>query len=73
MIPVAKPYLGEEEVRAVEKVIRSGIIAQGPVVAQLEKDFAEYIGVKHAIMLNSGTAALHASLAVAGIKEGDEV
>ena len=73
MIPIAKPYLGEEEVKAVDAVIRSGIIAQGPIVAKLELDFAEYVGVKHAIMLNSGTAALHAALAVADIEPGDEV
>jgi perosamine synthetase len=73
MIHIAKPFIDEKEVDAVTKVIRSGIIAQGPVVKELEQKFAEYIGVKHAVMLNSGTAALHAALAVAGIKKGDEV
>jgi len=73
MIPIAKPYLGEEEILAVEKVLRSGIIAQGPKVRELEEKFAKFCGTKYAVAMNSGTAALHTSLNVAGIKKGDEV
>lgn len=73
MIPISKPYLGEEEVLAVEKVLRSGIIAQGPKVREAEEKFSKFCGTKYAIAVNSGTAALHTSLNVAGIKAGDEV
>ncbi len=73
MIPVAKPFLGEEEVESVNKVLRSGMLAQGPVVEQFENKFAEYCGVAHAVAVNSGTAALHAVLLASGIKAGDEV
>ena len=73
MIPIAKPFLGEEEIRAVVGVLKSGTIAQGPKVRELEEDFAALIGSKHAIAVNSGTAALHCSLYALDIKPGDEV
>jgi perosamine synthetase len=72
-IPIAQPSTGTEEESAVSVVIRSGMLAQGPSVAQFEEQFARYCGVQHAIAVNSGTAALHAALACAGIKAGDEV
>ena len=73
MIPIAKPYIGDEEIKAVSEVLKSGMIAQGPKVLELEKRFAEFCGTKHAVTLNNGTAALHTSLHVAGIKQGDDV
>ncbi|MDD1715957.1 MAG: DegT/DnrJ/EryC1/StrS family aminotransferase, partial [Methanolinea sp.] len=73
MIPVAKPFLDEQEIEGVEKVLLSGMLAQGPVVAKFEKQFAEYCSVNHAVAVNSGTAALHAVLLACGIKPGDEV
>ena len=73
VIPIAQPSTGTEEESASLSVIRSGMLAQGPAVAQFEEQFARYCDVKHAIAVNSGTAALHASLACAGIKPGDEV
>jgi perosamine synthetase len=72
-IPIAQPSAGPEEDAATSAVIRSGMLAQGPAVAQFEEKFARYCGVKNAIAVNSGTAALHAALACAGIKSGDEV
>ena len=72
-IPIAQPLTGAEEESAASAVIRSGMLAQGPAVAQFEEQFAHYCGVNHAIAVNSGTAALHAALACAGIKTGDEV
>jgi perosamine synthetase len=72
-IPIAQPSTGTEEESAASAVIRSGMLAQGPAVAQFEKQFAHYCDLKHAIAVNSGTAALHAALACAGIKTGDEV
>lgn len=73
MIPIAKPWLGEEEKKAVADVIDSGIIAEGPKVAEFENAFAEYIGVKYAVATSSGTTALHLALIAAGIKTSDEV
>ena len=73
MIPIAKPLLGSDEVRAVTDAIMSGIIAEGPRVSDFEQAFADHIGVEHAIAVNSGTAALHAALLAHGIGDGDEV
>jgi perosamine synthetase len=73
MIPIAKPIIEDEEVEEVVKVLRSGFIAQGPKVAEFEEDFAEYIGVKHAVASSSGTTALHLALLAAGVGPGDEV
>jgi len=73
MIHNAKPFIGDEEKKAVMEVMDSGMIAQGKKVKELEERFAEFCGTKHAVAVNSGTAALHASLYAAGIKEGDEV
>ena len=73
MIPIAKPLLGSDEVRAVTDTIMSGIIAEGPRVAEFEQAFADYIGVEYAIAVNSGTAALHTTLLSHGIGKGDEV
>ena len=73
MIPIAKPYIGEEEIKAVTEVLKSGIIAQGPKVHELEDKFAKFCGTEYAVSVNSGTAALHTALHVAGIKQDDEV
>lgn len=73
MIPISKPAIGENEQRAVERVLASGILAQGPRVAEFERAFAEYIGVKHAIASSNGTTALHVALLAHGIGEGDQV
>ncbi len=72
-IPVAKPDLGEEEIAAVAEVIRSGMIASGPKVAEFERRFAEYCGTKYAIATSNGTTSLHAGMLAAGIGPGDEV
>lgn len=73
MIPIAKPFIGEEEIQEVVNVLKSGFIAQGPKVAEFESIFADYIGVPHAIATSSGTTALHVALLCAGIGRGDEV
>ncbi len=73
MINVAKPIIGDEEKKAVVDVLESGMLAQGPKVKELEDNFAEYCGTRHAIAMNSGTAALHSALYAAGIGKGDEV
>lgn len=73
MIPISKPFIGREEISAVENVLKSGMIAQGPKVHEAEEKFAALCGSKYALAVNSGTAALHSALNAAGIKEGDEV
>ncbi len=73
MIPIAKPLIGQEEIRGVIDVLQSGTIAEGPKVKQFEEAFASYIGTKHAVAVNSGTAALHVALVARDIGPGDEV
>ena len=73
MIPIAKPLLGEEEKKAVLKVIESGILASGPKTKEFEENFAQYVGAKNALATTSGTTALHLGLLSLGIKKGDEV
>lgn len=72
-IPVIKPLVASRESAAAAAVIRSGWIMQGPQVGLLEKEFAEYIGTKHACAVSSGTAALHLALLACGVGAGDEV
>jgi dTDP-4-amino-4,6-dideoxygalactose transaminase len=73
MIPIAKPLISGEEIDGVVDVLRSGMIAEGPRVKEFEDAFKTFIGVDHAIAVNSGTAALHIALQARGIGEGDEV
>ena len=73
MIPVAKPTMGREEEEAVLAVLRSGQIAQGARVAELEARFAALVGTKHAVASTSGTASLHLNLLALGVGPGDEV
>lgn len=73
MIPIAKPLIGEEEIDAVTKVLRSGTIAEGQRVKDFEAAFADLTGTSHAVAVNSGTAALHVALLAHNIGAGDEV
>jgi perosamine synthetase len=72
-IPIAKPQLGEEEKAAVVAVLESGMLAQGQRVAEFEARFAELCGVRHAVAVASGTAALWLTLLAHEIGPGDEV
>jgi len=73
VIPHSRPTLDYTDEEALLTVIRSGHISQGKEVAALEGEFADFIGVKHAIAVSSGTAALHLSLVALGVGPGDEV
>lgn len=73
MIPSAKVIVGKEEEQGVLDVLRSGMLAQGPKVKELEERFAAYCGTKYAVAVNSGTAAVHTSLFALGINPSDEV
>jgi len=67
------PFIGEEEIAEVCDTLRSGWLGTGPKVRRLEDLFREYTGAKHAVAVNSCTAALHLSLLVSGVGPGDEV
>jgi dTDP-4-amino-4,6-dideoxygalactose transaminase len=73
VIPVMRPWLGEEEAEAAAEAVASGWIAQGPRVQEFEEAFAAAIGTPHAVAVSSCTAALHLALIAAEIGPGDEV
>ena len=72
-LPYALPLIEEDDIAGVVDSLKSGWIAKGPKTMEFEHQFAEYVGAKYAVALNSCTAALHLSLVAAGIGEGDEV
>lgn len=73
MIPITVVNFGENAERLVLEALRSGNVAQGPLVKRFEDRFAEMIGVKHAIAVNNGTTSLVAALHVLDLAPGDEV
>jgi len=74
LIPVAKPWIGLRERRAVDRVLRSGSLAQGPEVKVFEEEFsAELADGRPVVAVNSGTSGQHLGLLAAGIGPGDEV
>ena len=73
LVPFHRAPVGEEEVQAVSEVIRSGWLTMGPKTFEFEREFAKYVGARHAIAVSTGTAALHLSLEAAGVQAGDEV
>ena len=72
-IPYARQSISPDDTRAVEAVLKSDYLTQGPKVEEFEERLARYCGAKYAVALNSGTSALHSACFVAGIKAGDEV
>jgi perosamine synthetase len=73
MMRLTIPEIGEEEIQAVVRVLRSGYLVQGEQVQEFERLVAEYVGVRYAVAVSSGTAALHLALLALGIGPGDEV
>jgi dTDP-4-amino-4,6-dideoxygalactose transaminase len=69
-IPFSKPSLGVEEEEAVVAVLKSGWLTTGKVTREFEKAFSDFLGVRHTLAVNSGTAGLHLSLEAVGVKEG---
>ena len=73
MIPVAKPSISRAERRAVGKVMKSGMLAQGEEVLNFESEFSSMVGGRPCVAVNSGTSGLHIALMAAGVGRGDEV
>lgn len=77
MIQINQPQIGKEEIEAVIKVLKSGVLTHGlgagPMVTEFERSYREFVKANYAVALNSGTAALHSALVAAGVKPGDEV
>ncbi|MGB8707620.1 MAG: UDP-4-amino-4,6-dideoxy-N-acetyl-beta-L-altrosamine transaminase [Dehalococcoidia bacterium] len=71
-LPYGQHWIDERDVAVVVEVLKSDWITQGPKVDEFEKKVAEYCGARYAVAVSSGTAALHAACAVAGISSGDE-
>lgn len=72
-VKVAAPQIDDDDIAQAVRALRSGTLTSGPMVREFEAVFAARIGTEHAVAVNSGTAALHAALAAAGVGFGDEV
>jgi perosamine synthetase len=73
MIPYSRQLIDEDDIKAVVEVLRSDWLTTGPKVDEFERSIAEYVGTKEAVVVSSGTAALHSAIYAAGIGPGDEV
>src|SRR5580704_13531860 len=73
LLPFALPELGEAELNQIKEVLETGWITTGPKTHQFEQRFADYLGVKFAVAVNSCTAAMHLSLEAVGVEAGDYV
>ena len=72
-IPFHKASIGDDEINEVVDTLKSGWLTMGPKTIEFEKQFAQFIGVEHAVSMNSATACLHLALKAIGLNAGDEV
>jgi dTDP-4-amino-4,6-dideoxygalactose transaminase len=72
-VPFFRPSIDDEEIAAVTAVLRSGWLTTGQQARDFERDFAAYVGARHAVAVNSCTAALHLALEAVGVRRGDLV
>jgi perosamine synthetase len=72
-IPITKPFLGAEELAAVQRPLESGWLVQGPYVQEFENKFGRFVGVENAVATTSCTTALHLAVVALGLGPGDEV
>lgn len=72
-IPITKPFFGSEELEAIQKLLESGWVVQGPYVEAFEDKFSNFTGTSFSVATSSCTTALHIAVAALGLKPGDEV
>lgn len=72
-IPLSSPFIEDDDIRAVVDVLKTRWLSLGPKLGEFEKKFADYVGTKYAVAVNSGTSALHLAVKALGIGPGDEV
>jgi len=72
-LPYSRQMIGEDDIRAVAKVLRSPFLTQGPAVKEFENTLAKYAGARYCVAFSNGTAALHGAYFAAGFAKGDEV
>ena len=72
-LPFARPDFDGEEYQEIQAALEAGWVTSGPKTKQFEAEFAAYVGAKHAVAVNSCTAAMHLALEAIGLKAGDEV
>lgn len=73
MLPYGRQTISEDDIAAVVAALRSDFLTQGPLIEAFEKKFAERVGARHAVAVNSATAALHLAMQVADLGPGDRV
>lgn len=73
IIPYGKHHIDEQDINAVKSTLKSGWLTQGPAISAFEKNLADYVGVKYAVVVSSATAGLHLSYMALGLKQGDKV
>jgi dTDP-4-amino-4,6-dideoxygalactose transaminase len=73
VIPFSRPTIGQEEIDEVVGCLRSGWVTTGPLTARFEKEFADYVGARHALAVSSATAGLHLALLALKLRPDDEV
>ncbi len=72
-IPYGRQSIDEDDIKAVVETLKADYLTQGPKIAEFEKDFAKYVGAKHAVAVSNGTAALHLSVMALGLKPNEFV
>jgi dTDP-4-amino-4,6-dideoxygalactose transaminase len=73
MIPYGRHHVDEADIQAVVDVMRRGELTQGPTVEAFERAIADYVGVKYAVAVSSGTAGLHLAALAAGVRPGSSL
>jgi UDP-4-amino-4,6-dideoxy-N-acetyl-beta-L-altrosamine transaminase len=73
MIPYGRQFIEDDDIKEIVKTLKGDFITTGPKIKEFEEEFAKYLGVKYAVAVSSGTAALHLACLSAGLKQGDEL
>ncbi len=73
MISYSTQYIDDDDIKNVSEALKNPLVSCGPLLEEFESKIANYIGVKYAVAVSSGTAALHTACYIAGVKKGDEV